>query len=282
VPGTVNPGDCGNPANLANPECKTQRESLEGAIGTDALPTSNECPATIEKYLKAAFPSQFSQACQDKWNNFAKDCSKQENFLSDRCKTQRAQLEAGLAERAAIEAAAKRQGSLTQLRSLTRSAGAKLPAAPKVPNNCPKTVEAFAAANKQSLNADCINIWTKFLNDLKRIREIQQKGRVNASNSLYTKYYSNLTIKEYYQGVNRNEAYLASRRGQCVIRYSYHPNGKIFSSRKGVEIKPNTTKEQCEMEYRFLIQKKKEQDDNTWRIDMNHHAFEKDWVPDRS
>lgn len=107
VPNTVNPGDCSIAANLNNPECKTQRDSLEGAIGTDALPTSNECPATIEKYLAAAFPSQFSQACQDKWNNFAKDCSKQENFLSDRCKTQRAQLEAGLAERAALEAAAK-------------------------------------------------------------------------------------------------------------------------------------------------------------------------------
>jgi hypothetical protein len=107
VPGTVNPGDCSIAANLNNPECKTQKESLEGAIGTDALPTSNECPATIDKYLAAAFPSQFSQACQDKWNNFVKDCSKQENFLSDRCKTQRAQLESGLAQRAAIEAAAK-------------------------------------------------------------------------------------------------------------------------------------------------------------------------------
>lgn len=116
VPNTVNPGDCSVAANLNNPECRAQRESLEKAVGTDSLPSSNECPSTVDKYLKAAFPGQFSQACQDKWNNYAKDCTKQDNFLSDRCKTQRAQLETGLAQRAALEEAAKAIRSQTSSR----------------------------------------------------------------------------------------------------------------------------------------------------------------------
>jgi hypothetical protein len=310
VPGVANPGDCSKAENLNNPECKTQRDALENSIGTGAIPSSNTCPTTLDAYLKAVFPSQFSQSCQDKWNAYMRDCSKQENFLSDRCSASRDKLEAAydcsvqenflsdrcakerdqlaaayncsvqenflsdrcLAERSALANAARANAARAQA---ARGQTARAPSVPRVPNGCPRTVQGFASANKQGLSKDCINIWTKYLNDLKFFRELERQARVNAGNNLY---------EQYYGGVNRNEANNARAKGTCVIRYKYYVLGgwpKAFP-RVGVEVKKNTTKEQCEMEFRYLIQKKKEQDNRFFGADMHHHAFEKAWVRNRT
>lgn len=89
-----NPYDCSIKENFLSDRCVDQRNALLDAEKAGTLPKDNTCPTTLTAYLAAPFPGQFEQSCQDKWNKYMQDCSIQENFLSDRCKTNRDALEA--------------------------------------------------------------------------------------------------------------------------------------------------------------------------------------------
>lgn len=89
-----NPYDCSIQENFLSDRCKDQREALQNAVNSGAIPKGNTCPTTLTAYLAAPFPGQFEKSCQDKWNKYMQDCSIKENFLSDRCKTNRDALEA--------------------------------------------------------------------------------------------------------------------------------------------------------------------------------------------
>jgi hypothetical protein len=90
-------------------------------VNSGVVPKGDTCPTTYDAYKKAPFPGQFSAECQKKWNAYAQDCTKQENFLSDNCKGPRealakemerqAQLRAEAAARAASAARASSNGS---------------------------------------------------------------------------------------------------------------------------------------------------------------------------
>lgn len=107
----INPYDCSIQVNYVSERCAGARANLEEKINKGEVPTSNDCPKALDVYLKAPFPGQFAQDCQNFWNTYMKDCSIQENFLSDRCKVQRDALAAEqkrqAEERAKAAAAAK-------------------------------------------------------------------------------------------------------------------------------------------------------------------------------
>lgn len=111
VAGQTNPYDCSILENYVSDRCKNARENLDKAITKGDIPKNNTCPTDVNTYMRAPFPSQFDKACQDKWNNYAKDCSKQENFLSDRCKSAREALATAEAARAAATKDMKKQST---------------------------------------------------------------------------------------------------------------------------------------------------------------------------
>lgn len=113
-----NPYDCSIQVNFVSERCAGARAALTKAAAAGNIPASNECPKTLEVYLKAPFASQFTTDCQKFWNTYMQDCSIQVNFLSDRCKTQRDALvraaEEQAAQRAAAQAAAKKSAALAK------------------------------------------------------------------------------------------------------------------------------------------------------------------------
>ncbi len=106
VANQANPYDCAILENFTSDRCTAARNSLQTAISSGAIPKDNSCPQTFDAYNKAPFPSQFSADCQKFWNAYAQDCTKQENFTSDRCKGPREALAAAQAEQARQRAAA--------------------------------------------------------------------------------------------------------------------------------------------------------------------------------
>jgi uncharacterized membrane protein YgcG len=103
----ANPYDCAIKENFLSERCTAQRNNLDAAIKNGSVGASNDCPATLEAYIKELFPSRFPQECQAKWNAEASNCSIKENFLSDRCKDARVAFEKAEQERIARENAAR-------------------------------------------------------------------------------------------------------------------------------------------------------------------------------
>lgn len=64
----VNPYDCSIKENFVSERCAAARKNLEEAVANGTVGRSNECPATLEAYVKEVFPSRFTQECRDKWN----------------------------------------------------------------------------------------------------------------------------------------------------------------------------------------------------------------------
>ena len=64
----VNPYDCSIKENFVSERCAAARKNLEEAVANGTVGSSNECPATLEAYVKEVFPSRFTQECRDKWN----------------------------------------------------------------------------------------------------------------------------------------------------------------------------------------------------------------------
>ena len=110
----ANPYDCSIKENFVSDRCTAQRNNLNNAIATGVISASNDCPATLEAYIKEPFPSRFPQDCQNKWNAQASNCSIRENFLSDRCRDARAAFEKAEQERIARENAARQAASTRQ------------------------------------------------------------------------------------------------------------------------------------------------------------------------
>lgn len=114
VAGQQNPYDCSILENYVSDRCTAARTNLNNAVAAGNVPTSNDCPKTLDVYRKAPFPGQFSADCQKFWNTYMQDCKITENFTSDRCKTQREALATAQAEqvrqRAAAAAKAKSGG----------------------------------------------------------------------------------------------------------------------------------------------------------------------------
>jgi hypothetical protein len=102
----ANPYDCSIKENFVSDRCTAQRNNLANAVASGAIAASNDCPATLEAYIKEPFPSRFPQECQDKWNKELSNCSIKENFVSDRCSDARAALEKAEQDRIAAEKAA--------------------------------------------------------------------------------------------------------------------------------------------------------------------------------
>jgi hypothetical protein len=123
---TANPYDCSKQENFISERCTAQRNNLNAAIANGSISASNDCPATLEAYIKEPFPSRFPQACQDKWNKEASNCSIRENFISERCIDARAAFERAEQERIARETAARNaanNGSGSSYRRSVSSSG---------------------------------------------------------------------------------------------------------------------------------------------------------------
>ncbi len=138
VANQVNPYDCSLQVNLVTDRCKDALKNLTQAVAAGNIPTSNDCPKTLEVYRKAPFPGQFSADCQKFWNTYMQDCRITENFTSDRCKTQREALAkaqaAQIAQRTAAQAVAKKAASSNKKSS---SGGGPTPTpTPTTRNNC--------------------------------------------------------------------------------------------------------------------------------------------------
>ncbi len=110
----VNPYDCSIKENFVSDRCTAARNNLADAVAKGNIAASNDCPATLEAYIKEPFPSRFPQDCQNKWNAQASNCSIRENFLSDRCRDARAAFEKAEQERIARENAARQAASAPQ------------------------------------------------------------------------------------------------------------------------------------------------------------------------
>ena len=122
----VNPYDCSVKENFVSERCTAQRNNLANAIATGVIAASNDCPATLEAYIKEPFPSRFPQECQDKWNKELSNCSVKENFVSDRCKDARAAFDKAEEERIARENAERQAAASRQSRntgSVSRAGG---------------------------------------------------------------------------------------------------------------------------------------------------------------
>jgi len=107
----ANPYDCSIQENFVSDRCTAQRNNLNNAIANGTIAASNDCPATLEAYIKEPFPSRFPQECQDKWNKEASNCSIKENFLSERCSDARAAFEQAERDRIARENAKRQEAA---------------------------------------------------------------------------------------------------------------------------------------------------------------------------
>ena len=64
----ANPYDCSVKENFISERCAAARKNLEQAVANGTVGSSNECPATLDAYVKELFPSRFTQECRNKWN----------------------------------------------------------------------------------------------------------------------------------------------------------------------------------------------------------------------
>lgn len=109
----VNPYDCSILENFTSPRCAKAAENLGKEIAAGNVPATSECPKDWASWNKALFPDKFEQACRDKWNGYAQNCSNPDVFQSDRCKKEREALIAAnnklIADKKAADAAAKKK-----------------------------------------------------------------------------------------------------------------------------------------------------------------------------
>lgn len=123
VANQVNPYDCSIQVNFVSDRCTAARNALTASVNAGNIPKDSSCPTTYDAYRKAPFPGQFSADCQKWWNTYSQDCSKQENFLSDRCKGPREALAAEMARQAQLRAAAAQAAA--KARSSSNSGSSK-------------------------------------------------------------------------------------------------------------------------------------------------------------
>lgn len=135
----VNPYDCSILENFTSPRCAKAAENLGKEIAAGNVPATSECPKDWASWNKALFPDKFEQACRDKWNGYAQNCSNPDVFQSDRCKKEREALIAAnnklIADKKAADAAAKKkQTTSTGKPATATTGGTTLPA--RGPNGC--------------------------------------------------------------------------------------------------------------------------------------------------
>jgi hypothetical protein len=121
VAGQVNPYDCSIQANFVTDRCKAQRENLAGAINRGDVPANNECPQTLDAYMRVPFPGKLAADCQRYWNTYMQDCSIPENLRSDRCRGPREEIARQQQEQIAKRQAAGKggKGNRTQAQGFT-------------------------------------------------------------------------------------------------------------------------------------------------------------------
>ncbi len=113
VAGQANPYDCSILENFVTERCAVPAKNLQTNI--DAGNVAATCPTTWADWNKTVNASSLDQACQDKWNKYATNCSNTDVFMSDRCKAEREALAAANkaaqdARDAAAAAARKKSG----------------------------------------------------------------------------------------------------------------------------------------------------------------------------
>ena len=133
----TNPYDCSVKENFVSDRCTAARTNLTTAVASGNIAASNDCPATLEAYIKEPFPSRFPQECQDKWNKELSNCSVKENFVSDRCKDARAAFDKVEEERIARENAERQAAIARQNSGGGGDGGEDGITLEETPTNCP-------------------------------------------------------------------------------------------------------------------------------------------------
>jgi hypothetical protein len=150
----TNPYDCSVKENFVSDRCTAARTNLTTAVASGNIAASNDCPATLEAYIKEPFPSRFPQECQDKWNKELSNCSVKENFVSDRCKDARAAFDKVEEERIARENAERQAAIARQSRSTGSGTGTGASTSPVVDpgqsTDCPKGEVYFGGSCRNS------------------------------------------------------------------------------------------------------------------------------------
>lgn len=235
VAGQVNPYDCSIQANYLSDRCKGSRENLDNAIKNGDIPKTSACPADLNTYLRAPFPGQFDKACQDKWNKASSDCSKSENFVSERCKAAREAFEKAEQERQAKLRAETEQSNQTikqrnDSTNIQTSRSSRVSTSLKTATDsgqvdCSKREyfisDACTAARSRVLTASAGSISAIFQSSGSlRAKIEEQKVRTTAG------------IKQY-------------GRGECIITYKMTQYLGIFGHTSGTKTFKNKTRAEC-------------------------------------
>lgn len=249
VANIVNPYDCSILENFTSDRCKTARESLATAVSSGAIPAGTSCPTTYDAYKKAPFPSQFSAECQKKWNDYAQDCTKQENFLSDNCKGPRETLAREMqrieAERAAAEAARAVARNSSQSSGGSRTSGSSSGRGSRtIANNNPGAI-------------DCSRIEYYSTAACKTQRE-------------------QLAAYIYYQNLPQtNRGWVPAKLGTCTIRWKMEQFWNVFGSTTGSKTFRNVTRTECT---RIYYREKRNTLDG---MNRRHYGYTHIWIANR-
>jgi hypothetical protein len=261
----ANPNDCSIRENFVSDRCRDARNALNEAVANGNVAASNDCPATLEVYIKEPFPSRFPQACQDKWNKEQSNCSVRENFVSDRCRDARAAFEKAEAERIARENAERQAAIARQNNGGGNGRG----------NN--------GGGDNGGGNVDCSK-QEYFYTDACSAQRRSIQALINIGNWSTSQ---QERARQRADAINDARQENAQAKGGCAVRYTY--NNGWRQQKVGTKYWENMYKEQCTIEALSYIQLLKEYNAcknrwNFWTCDggpafrSNYANFERAWI----
>ena len=270
-----NPNDCTLRENFVSDRCTAARNALNEAVANGNVAASNDCPATLEVYIKEPFPSRFPQACQDKWNKEQSNCSIRENFVSDRCRDARAAFEKAEAERIARENA-ERQAAIARQNSGGGNGGGGN-------GGGGNGGGGNGGGDNGGGNVDCSK-QEYFYTDAcsAQRRSIQALINIGSGSTSQQE-----RARQRADAINDTRQENAQAKGGCAVRYTYQNGWR--QTKVGTKFWENMYKEQCNIEALSYIQKLKDYNacksryipsgcDQGPAFKSNYANFERKWI----